>query len=123
MKIFSAIKYYLNYFYFNRGDTKIREYFSSNEYNNAIKELTEEGYFPMYLEFQDLVTIYSNLYPLNSEESLYITQVKKKFISKLNFPQDNEHYKRLMEFAENYITLDLIKYQILDLKKNSKLIF
>ena len=103
MKIFANIKYYLNYFYFNRGDTKIREYFSSNEYNNAIKELTEEGYFPMYLEFQDLVTIYSNLYPLNSEESLYITQVKKKFISKLNFPQDNEHYRRLIEFAENYI--------------------
>ena len=103
MKIFSNIKYYLNYFYFNRGDTKIREYFSSNEYNNAIKELTEEGYFQMYLIFQDLVKIYSNLYPLNSEESLYISQVEKKFISKFNFPQDNEHYKRLIEFAENYI--------------------
>ena len=79
MQILANAKYYLNYLYFNRGDTKIREYFSSNEYNNAIKELSEEGYHKIYLEFQDPVKIYSNQYPLNTEETLFISQVRNKF--------------------------------------------
>ena len=43
MSILANAKYYMNYLYFYRGDTKIREYFTSDEYNRAIKELEEEG--------------------------------------------------------------------------------
>ena len=103
MQILANAKYYLNYLYFNRGDTKIREYFSSNEYNNAIKELSEEGYHKIYLEFQDPVKIYSNQYHLNTEETLFISQVRNKFKSKMKYPQNYNYYLTLIQFIENYI--------------------
>ena len=68
MKILTNARYYLNYLYFNRGDAKIRAYFSTDEYNKAVKELAEEGYLTMLLEFQTLVKNYANIYPLNEEE-------------------------------------------------------
>ena len=49
MKILTNARYYLNYLYFNRGDVKIRSYFSTDEYNKAVKELAEEGYLAMLL--------------------------------------------------------------------------
>ena len=103
MKILANAKYYLNYLYFNRGDSIIRDYFSSNQYNNAIKELAEEGYLQTYLIFKDLVKIYSDQYPLNNEESLFISEVKNKFISNIKYPQNCENYLRLIDFTENFI--------------------
>ena len=65
MSIFSNVKYYFNYFNFTRGDYQIKNYFSSNETNKAIKELIEEGYSQFYIKFEELVESYSFLYPLN----------------------------------------------------------
>ena len=57
---------------FYRRDTKIRDYFISNEYNKTIKKLSKEGYSAMFLKFKTLTKIYSNIYPINTEESLFI---------------------------------------------------
>ena len=72
MNFLSKMKYYLNYFNFYRGDEQIKNYFSSNQYYNAVKELTEEGYFQFLIKFNEIANSYSLLYPLNREEDIFI---------------------------------------------------
>ena len=82
MSILSNVKYYLNYLNFAREDTEIKNYFTSNETNKAIKELIEEGYSQFYIEFEELVESYSLLYPLNKQENTFIKNIRNKFFSK-----------------------------------------
>ena len=102
MKILTNARYYLNYLYFNRGDAKIRAYFSTDEYNKAVKELAEEGYLAMLLEFQTLVKNYANIYPLNTEESSFITQVENKYKTNYIHP-DYDSYSTIVYFVENFL--------------------
>ena len=82
MRALSNLRYYLNYLNILRGDNTIRNYFSSNESYQAIKELTEEGYPQFYDKFWEIVESYSNLYPLNTSELRFIKKIKRKNISK-----------------------------------------
>ena len=59
MNFLSKMKYYLNYFNFYRGDEQIKNYFSSNQYYKAVKELTEEGYFQFLTKFKLLFSFVS----------------------------------------------------------------
>jgi hypothetical protein len=102
MSILANVKYYLNYLYFNREDTKIRDYFTSNEYYRAIKELAEEGYLAMFLKFQSLAKIYSSIYPINTEESLFISQVENNYIIN-NIHQNYDRYLTIIKLTENFI--------------------
>jgi len=81
----------LNYLNILRGDNTIRNYFSSNENYQAIKELTEEGYPQFYDKFCEIVESYSNLYPLNTSELRFIEKVKRKNISKA-LTKNNNNY-------------------------------
>ena len=81
MNFLSAASYYLQYFYFNRGDSKILQYFSSNEFNAAIKELTQEGYLKARETFIELARTYSLTTPLNKEESEFINDVKIEYLT------------------------------------------
>ena len=102
MSILANVKYYLKYLYFNRGNTKIRDYFTLNEYYRAIKELAEEGYLAMFFKFQALAKIYSSIYPINTEESLFISQVENKYFIN-NIDQNYDRYLSIIKFTENFI--------------------
>lgn len=102
MSILANVKYYINYLYFYRRDTKIREYFTSDEYNRAIKELAEEGYSAMFLKFQALARFYSSIYPINTEESLFISQVENEYIIN-NIHRNYDSYLTVIKFTENFI--------------------
>ena len=55
----------------------------------------------MFLKFQALVRIYSNIYPLNTEESLFISQVENEFIIN-NIHQNYDSYLTVIKFTENF---------------------
>ena len=96
MRALSNLRYYLNYLNILRGDNTIRNYFSSNESYQAIKELTEEGYPQFYDKFYEIVESYSNLYPLNTSELRFIEKIEKKNI-----------FKALTKKNNNYISWDI----------------
>ena len=100
MNFFSKASYYLKYLYFNRGDRAIIEYFSSNEFNLAIKDLAQEGFYQVNDIFNDLAKAYSLTTPLNKEESDFIDNINRK----CNFS------KKIYDFPELY------KFEILSAK-------
>ena len=103
MNFLSKASYYLKYLYFNRGDTAIIEYFSSNEFNLAIKELTEEGYTQVNEIFNDLAKAYSLTTPLNKEESDFIDNINIKCcLNKKNYDLP-ELFRINIELAENFV--------------------
>ena len=55
----------------------------------------------MYLKFQALVRIYSSMYPINTEESLFISQVENEFIIN-NIHQNYDSYLTVIKFTENF---------------------
>jgi len=104
MRALSNLGYYLNYLNILRGDNTIRNYFSSNENYQAIKELTEEGYPQFYDEFCQIVESYSNLYPLNTSKLRFIKKIEKKNISKALTKNNNYIYWDIKVTSEfNYI--------------------
>ena len=103
MSIFSNAKYYFNYFNFTRGDNQIKNYFSSNETNKAIKELIEEGYSQFYIKFEELVESYSLLYPLNKQEDSFLKNIRNKFFSKAKSSADYIKYEIEANEVKNFI--------------------
>ena len=103
MSIFSNIKYYVNYFYFNRGETEIRNYFSSNETNQAIKELSEEGYNQFLPKFTDLINQYTLIYPLNRQEAIFIEAIKVKCFSNIKHEINYSYFGSEVRAVKNYI--------------------
>ena len=95
MKVLSNVRYYFNYLNILRGQNTITNYFSLNETYKAIKEFTEEGYPQFYNKFCEIVQSYSDLYPLNTSELIFIENVKSKNIS-----------KALIKNNSNYIAWD-----------------
>ena len=103
MNILSNMKYYLNYLNFNRGDNQIKEYFSSNEFNNAIKELTEEGYVQFLEKFNEICNSYSSLCPLNRQETNFIEGIKSRCISRIKIDINYKFWECSIKLAKNYI--------------------
>ena len=103
MSIFSNVKYYFNYFNFTRGDNQIKNYFSSNETNKAIKELIEEGYSQFYIKFEELVESYSLLYPLNKQEDSFIKNIRNKFFSRTKSSANYYKYEIEANDVKNFI--------------------
>ena len=101
--MFSNIKYYLNYLYFNRGDSEIRNYFSSNETNQAIKELIEEGYNQFLPKFTDLINQYTLIYPLNRQEAIFIEAIKVKCFSNIKHEINYSYFGSEVRAVKNYI--------------------
>ena len=103
MYLYSLASYYLQYLNFNRGESKINEYFSSNEFNKAIKDLTQEGYSQVNEIFNDLANAYALTTPLNKEESNFINNINRRcIINKKDFffPQ---FYKTSISLAKTFI--------------------
>ena len=92
MNFLSKASYYLKYLYFNRGDRAIIEYFSSNEFNLAIKDLAQEGFYQVNDIFNDLAKAYSLTTPLNKEESDFINNINRKC----------NYSKKIYDFPELY---------------------
>ena len=92
MSFLSKASYYLKYLYFNRGDRAIIEYFSSNEFNLAIKDLAQEGFYQVNDIFNDLAKTYSLTTPLNKEESDFINNINRKC----------NYSKKIYDFPELY---------------------
>ena len=104
MNILSNMKYYLNYLNFNRGDNQIKEYFSSNEFNNAIKELTEEGYVQFLEKFNEICNSYSSLCPLNRQETNFIEGIKSRCISRIKIDINYKFWECSIQLAKNFIS-------------------
>ena len=103
MSIFSNIKYYVNYFYFNRGETEIKNYFSSNEINQAIKELIEEGYTQFMSKFIELINQYTLIYPLNRQETIFIEAIKGKCFSNIKHEINYSYFESEVRAVKNNI--------------------
>ena len=103
MSFLSKASYYLKYLYFNRGDKAIIEYFSSNEFNLAIKELTQEGYYQVNEIFNDLAKAYSFTTPLNKEESDFINNINIKCCLNKKNNDLPELFRINIELAENFV--------------------
>ena len=103
MSILSNVKYYLNYLNFARGDTEIKNYFTSNETNKAIKVLIEEGYSQFYIKFEELVESYSLLYPLNKQENTFIKNIRNKFFSKAKSSANYIKYEIEANEVKNFV--------------------
>ena len=113
MNFLSKASYYLKYLYFNRGDRAIIEYFSSNEFNLAIKDLAQEGFYQVNDIFNDLAKAYSLTTPLNKEESDFIDNINKK----CNFS------KKIYDFPELYKLEILSAKAFLNFYKENKINF
>ena len=132
MSIWSNIKYYLNYLNFNRGDNLIKDYFSSDEYYNAIKELTEEGYVQFLEKFNEICNTYSYIYPLNRQEVNLIESIKSKCLSNIKWDINYKVWQYSVKLAKNFIIsfqqqrknlrqeyqFEIMKYQNKTLKKS-----
>ena len=130
MSLFSKMNYYLNYLNFYRGDNQIKSYFSSNPYNKAIKELTEEGFVEFREKFEQLVDSFSLQYPLNSQEMKFIKNIQRKSYTIQKF-RDFSYFSINIREINNYIIsfkkkknilpmrykFDLIKFRSETLKK------
>ena len=111
MKIWDYASYYLNYFNFMRGDSKIVKYFEE-EKNKAIKELTEEGYLELYKQFKNLIKTYSNSTPLNQDENNFIDEIFTNCLT-----NSRKTHIPIYEYKQN------IKMTILNLDKDYKIKF
>ena len=139
MNVWSNVKYYLNYFDFNRGVDKIVNYFASNENYKAIKELTSEGYFQFLNEFNEIVNSYSILYPLNKQELSFIERIRGLCITNIKLNINNNYFaldariKSAKEYLFSYkqrksnlkieYSLDILDLKTEILKKNIKQIW
>ena len=103
MSFLSKASYYLKYLYFNRGDKAIIEYFSSNEFNLAIKDLAQEGFYQVNDIFNDLAKAYSLTTPLNKEESDFINNINIKCKKKKKNYDLLELFGINIELAENFV--------------------
>ena len=103
MNFLSTANYYLKYLFFNRGDKTINEYFSSNEFNLAIKDLTQEGYYQVNEIFNDLVKAYSLTIPLNKEESDFINNIKIKCAINKKIYDFPELYQIKIVLAQEFV--------------------
>ena len=92
MKVWSNVKYYLNYLDFYRGAEKIRNYFSSNENYKAIKELTEEGYFQYLSKFNEIADSYCLLYPINKQEMSFIENIRGHCLTNIKLNINNNYF-------------------------------
>lgn len=111
MKIWTHVSYYLKYLNFTRGDSKIAAFFQDDEYNRAIKELIEEGYYQIYDKFIELINTYIYSNPLNQKEEFFINEIKGKFhkVRKYNIPIDKFNSKILITeaFISNFINTSI----------------
>ena len=89
MRLFNNAAYYLKYFSFFRGDKSIKEYFSSDDFKEAIKDLASEGYYQVSENFDELVETYSLSTPLNKAEENFVNHINKKLLlNKKSFSED-----------------------------------
>lgn len=89
MRLFNNTAYYLKYFSFFRGDKSIKEYFSSDDFKEAIKDLASEGYYQVSENFDELVETYSLSTPLNKAEENFVNHINKKLLlNKKSFSED-----------------------------------
>ena len=103
MNFLSKASYYLKYLYFNRGDRAIIEYFSSNEFNLAIKDLAQEGFYQVNDIFNDLAKAYSLTTPLNKEESDFINNINRKCSNSKKIYDFPELYKMEIISAKAFV--------------------
>ena len=117
-------EYVLSFFPSYRGNTKIKEYFSS-PYNHAISKLTEEGY-ELNKEFKSLCNTYKMIYTLNKDESLFIDQITTEYIQnhvKITLDKKNTlEYELFINNAHLFIKLYKESLQRLDLKYESDIL-
>ena len=124
MKIWNNIAYYLNYFNFMRGNSKIVKYFEQ-EPNKTIKELTEEGYLHFYKEFLNIINSYSKSTTLNKEENKFINEIFANCIinsNKINIPI-NEYklnFKMIIINLDKEINIKFLESEIIILKDTIK---
>ena len=64
----------------------------------------------MFLKFKTLTKIYSNIYPINTEESLFISQVENEYIIH-NIHHNYDSYLTVIKLMK--ISLNLIENRIL----------
>ncbi len=124
MKIWDNIAYYLNYFNFMRGNSKIDKCFEQ-EPNKTIKELTEEGYLLFYKEFLNIFNSYSKSTTLNKEENKFINEIFANCIinsNKINIPI-NEYklnFKMIIINLDKEFNIKFLESEIIILKDTIK---
>ena len=114
---------YFNYFLANfRGNSQIIEYFKS-PYNNAILELSKEGY-GFLDEFRRLVNIYTNNYSLSNSELAFVLEVNTLNTSNLAkyvlLPSKLNEYKIFIRLAKSFIIIFKEYISNLEIKCNIK---
>jgi hypothetical protein len=74
----------------------------------------------MFLKFKTLTKIYSNIYPINTEESLFISQVENEYIIH-NIHHNYDSYLTVIKLTENFI--ESYRESNIGLEKDFSIIF